>query len=816
MPLSVLPSRLATVALATLLFGLPVGLSAQGDPAGTLTAKKAEVQKKLAASSEIQKRFRLDGATIADGKLKLSGVFLEPGFTPPEANKGEPPAKEPFAVLEDELTALLKEVVKEPALKLDLSGVTRIEGKQHPYVVLQKAANDAGATNSAADQMRLDGCHFDGTGTLVLVGAIGDNAATEAWLKGAIDKDLASHPAVKHDGKLDVSAAGIKRMTWKMTPAAIQAAFANSKSPGLEKLRVDRVYLAHNPDNADPVDRWTTLRLTLNGVRLGEVPVDAELLQSLCRKQWEELFKGSTRVQMNASALVGPGITEPIDRLRKTIAARPALDGVRLDAGATFGSEGELLLAGVRPKLSDPKAAETLKFGLTEAFKDVISELAMKNDASAARFRALQAGPGISIANLTEADTRRVLRELREWARTNRDDLRLSRLYFGADGGLKLICEAPTEKDFEDVRAKFREVAPQFFPAEVKPPAKGSDDPPPAGRSTDPVQPIARVSALQEPNNPAQAAPLLPPPVVETSLIPAFTPFLRQQLASDPKQRWSTVLIERGYFDDEGRYTLNGVVDGDPQKTELVEFVQRFSADPKWSAYFKTPQGEPKELVLALDVIPMADLMARVQRVTPAYPVFDGVRVTNAAYDKDANLVLGAHMVGRPNLKEGQKTLAELISKHPDFSRRLVKVLAGQEPKLRIEGKPPEPLPPNDQLADFSVGYGATALAQGELVKAKEWLDVGLLHYPNDSSIWFLSAYYNHMLGDRELVQRDLRRLIDIEGRLDFNGPLQRKRRYLAAKDLQGEKRDELEKFWLVVWKEAKDAPKVMTMVPEK
>src|SRR6185295_3524384 len=94
--------------------------------------------------------------------------------------------------------------------------------------------------------------------------------------------------------------------------------------------------------------------------------------------------------------------------------------------------------------------------------------------------------------------------------------------------------------------------------------------------------------------------------------------------------------------------------------------------------------------------------------------------------------------------------------------------------------------------------------------KAKEWIDVGVLHYPTDSTIWYLSAYYHLLQGDEELVRRDLLRTIDLEARLDFNGRVARDRRYTAAKELQGEKRDELEKLWLKYWKESKDGAQPM------
>src|SRR5262245_36123409 len=190
--------RAATLVLVTLLL-LPARLRAQDDElaraaAARATEQLAAIQKKLAAGSEVAKRLRVDAFEAAGGRLKVNGVFLEPGFTPA---KEAPDAKRrpPFEVLDDELRAVVKDAVKDVTkdkqLLFDLSGITRLEGKDHPYVVLQKAANDAAA--KAVDQIRLDGCHFDEAGTLVLLGVRGKDDQTGAWLEAAAKKELAKN-----------------------------------------------------------------------------------------------------------------------------------------------------------------------------------------------------------------------------------------------------------------------------------------------------------------------------------------------------------------------------------------------------------------------------------------------------------------------------------------------------------------------------------------------------------------------------------------------------------------------------------------------
>jgi hypothetical protein len=156
--------------------------------------------------------------------------------------------------------------------------------------------------------------------------------------------------------------------------------------------------------------------------------------------------------------------------------------------------------------------------------------------------------------------------------------------------------------------------------------------------------------------------------------------------------------------------------------------------------------------------------------------------------------------------------LAKLLSDHPTYSRR---VAPGKLVKIvRFTGSPYS----DDKIEKFSLDSGGKLMEKAgsskeDRQKAKEWLDAALLYYPNHSSVWFLSAYYNHVIeNDQELTRRDLFRVIELESSLGSNGATQRKRRYEAAKDLQGASRNELEKLWLDYSREAKDGVKPMTL----
>ncbi len=404
--------------------------------------------------------------------------------------------------------------------------------------------------------------------------------------------------------------------------------------------------------------------------------------------------------------------------------------------------------------------------------------------------------------------------DLRKWVTENLDDVRLSRLYFDEKGGLTLTCDAPdpavkavVEKELNDRAAKLVPAAePPATPKDGKD-AKGEKEPNAANTRLATYPVAARLAADDTPAPPK-------PDVKFTKFPGGLTKFLQQQVADPKNTQWDAVLIERGFFNEKNEYTVRGVVNNELQKKQLGEYLDELAKDPMWADYFKpNPRGP-----LELEVIPMGKLVERVRRVTPAYPIFDGIRVNGAKYvfEKDSRgnsgqtLVFVAHLVGRTD-RDAPATLRSLIAEDTKFFGR--RLPAGRP--IRFE-EDPDGVPSNDQVGEFSIGYGATALSKGELKKAKEWLDVALLHYPQESAVWFLDAYYNHLLGDDELTRRDLYRIIDIEGRLAFDGPIQRKRRYLAAKDLQGERRDELEKMWLECWKEVKDGAQPMKFAEGK
>ncbi len=767
---------LALLALVALASRAP----AQDDvPKSAAEAQKqlGEIQKGFAGGTDSQKRLRIDKFEAVDGQVKVTGVFLDG----PAAKEGD---TLPFDAVQEEASKLLRDRLKDDKLKFEWAGVKKIEPKDHPHVVLQVAANAAGEKDAAADRFLFAGSRFGANGGVILSGTRGKDADTAKWLASAITAHLAKHPAVKVVADKPLVTDETKPVDWKLSPADVQKLFATSPDASTRRLRVDRVYLAYDAENPDLVARWSTFRATLTGVRLGTDPVDKEALTEACRKQWPELFAGVPKVLVYPDPLLGPGLPEPTAKFQTTVAAKPALDGVRIDPGAEFAADGSLMFAGLQPGLTAAAEKE-----LIATYQAVVKEFVDKADADSPRYKKLAEG-GVSVKQMKVVPTGKLLSEIREWAANTMDDARLSRIYFAADGGLKLQVKTVTKADSDKVQLKFKELAAKYLPADAPKLPKGDSALPDADA------PVFVRAAIQPAKTPE-------PATDPTTFSAGFTAHLRKEMAGDQK-RWNGVLIERGYFDAENRFTLRGVVDTAVQNDALVKLFDELKADVKWADYFTPTPNKP-----VLEVVPLSDLLDRVKRVVPAYPEFDGIRIESARYDANVNLIFDAHVAGRLE-NEPAMLLAKLLRDHPTYKRRAP---ADKQVRIvRVTG-PPDTDP---QAARFSMAYGAKLLSGTDAKKTKTWLDSALLHYPSEAGVWFLSAYYNHAKGDAELVRRDLYRMIELEGAIAFNGTAQRKRRYDAAKDIQGKERNELEALWLEYFREVKDGAKPITMTKEK
>lgn len=747
---------LARAALAALLFAP----AARGQDAAAEAEKlRGDLQKALAAGTEAQKRLRLDGFEAAGDRVRVVGAYLDV----PAATANDPvPFDQALDALQDDLRTRLKR----PALRFDTKGVARIAPDKHPHVAAQLAANAAGAKEPAADRVRLTASRYDAAGALVLEGTRARDAATAKWLAGAVAA-LGPANGVALKGGKPVAVDAVEPTEWKLTGAGVQKALAASADRATRRVRADRAFFAFDVARDGDAARVSGPRFVVRGVRLGEEKLDVSALQDAVRALWPEALGGAAPVPVALD--IGAGAAEPVARFRAATAAVPALDGVRIDPGAEFDATGALRLAGVQPGLS----AEGAK-ALAATCAGVLEALAAKGDATAERYARLAAGP-VSAAGLRLVPTPQVLTGVRAFAAEKLDDARVERLYFAADGGLRLRARTVTKEDGAALEAKFKEL----YPAALKG---------------------------------APAAAGAPEPRAELSLFPAsLTARLRRAVADDPK-RWNGVLVARGYFDAAGRYALRGTVDAEGQNAALGKEVARLAAEnPEALGAFVTdpPPAEPN-----LAVIPMGPLLERVRRVTPAHATFDGLRVEGARYDANADLVFDVRTVGRPN-PEAAALLARLIREHKTYAAR-----APADRRVLLNARAAAPAG-DDATGTFSAAYGAKLLAKekptaDDRARARAWLDDALLQYPNESGVWYLSAYFHHTTGDAELARRDLFRVIELEGASAAAGSVLRKRRYEAAKDLQGTARTELEALWVEAARDLKAGAKPLALAPEK
>jgi hypothetical protein len=741
-------------------------------------ALRAQFQKKLATGTELQKRLRLDKFEAGDGSVKVTGVFID---SPPAKADDTPP----FDQVTEDAAKWVRDQLKEPKLKLDWSGVNRVPPEQHPHVVVQLAANAAGAKgDESADLVVFTGSEFNSSGGLTVTGRGTRAGVSFRWMGSDPKSLLAKHPAYLRPSGTGSVSYSVKSVDWKAGRAAIQKMLASAgKTEGtaeekgalaLRRLLVGRAYFTYQTGKGT-----AALRFKIDGVRMGEAGVKVARAQDAIGPLVAETV--GRPVPGDYGPLVESAIEEPVVALRGAVVAHPALDGVRIDPGFTFGPAGEVLPAGVQPGLG-PAGRTELQAVVREGFA-----AHGKGKPLAAQY-ALVAKQPVSEKAMAALPIRKVLSELRAWVIRTKDDLKLERLYFPTDPGLLgkhyyvnaeglvLLYKPSNAADVKDVEAEFRRLVKAEMPDGI--PAA------PGGEPKDAGSPDAKD---------------------KEALLPSMTAYLRKELAADQK-KFNGVLIERGYFDERNRYVLLGVVDNKEQELQLAKLVAGLENDPKWAEYFR---AQPTRLTFT--VIPMREMIERVRRVTPAYPAFDGARIESAHYDAVGNLVFDAHVVGALD-RDAAPLLARLLAEHPQYRRRAP---AGRQVVIeRIAGVPYS----DDQLANFSIAFGGKLLAKArdskaDRARAREWLDLATLHYPQESAVWFLDAYYYFAVEkDDELVRRDLFRVIDLEGPLAFNGPAQRRRRYEAARDLQGVTRNKLDDLWLECFREAKDGAKPITL----
>ncbi len=326
-----------TLALAALLLAGPAFSQDKPDAQTVLAKVKdgaglAKVKEKLAADP-VGANFRVDSFVVTDQKaIKVAGVMLVPGADDKDHEAAE-------KQIRSKVIAVVQDVAGAKDFnEFDFAdGVKAVRGEKLPHLQLQKAANDAGKTNPALDELKLNNAKFDAKGQLVIVGLRGsDDTKIAEWLAGAMKTTLKDNAAaLGADGKpapitFDLTPPP-KGTDWPLSPAAIQKALAATNSPGLARLRVERAVLVSKPTKADDknptgVD-WS---YALLGTMIGVQPLPKEDLDKITKEVMPAAFSAAKWAPITSGNLLGlteadNRVTDPGPKFQKVIAARPPL-----------------------------------------------------------------------------------------------------------------------------------------------------------------------------------------------------------------------------------------------------------------------------------------------------------------------------------------------------------------------------------------------------------------------------------------------------------------------------------------------------------
>jgi hypothetical protein len=544
--------------------------------------------------------------------------------------------------------------------------------------------------------------------------------------------------------------------------------------------RIERVQYQWDTSNGK-----LSLRIVIDGVTLdNKVEMSSEKLNALPKMLWKEYWKPLSTLEVGELAKASSPPPEPLKveptieiasdlfaHLMSQIAPRKDLDGVRVDGGS-FDEKGMLQLQGIIP---------------TVAIREKL-ENAIKTDFSNANinFKTAVTG-GVSTSAMEIIPVAKLLDEMRDWAATDAEELILTRLYFNTKGELSLAGKYTRESDYNKIRDQLRILSrkPEYF------------------RDGDPRR------SVQFNNSDSKS---------DRDLVlrrPGFTDSLRTIVRNDQKT-WSGVLIERGSFIRQNatlRYSLFGLVDKQEQVAELTRRIVNESKTPEWKEYFEAPVNESD---IHIELMPMEAMIDRFHIVWPGYQGFDMLDLVNIVQDPEKGLEFQADTffpnifeVLIRNLREREayeakvvQLLKSLLEKHPKWKRR---AQAGVILKLNVRA------PQSKESRWLRPSFAAAELAKVEFPAAFLEQVSAIRHIPDSSATLFLSALYHAHIaqartddaakGDWELVQRDLYRVIEMEGELQpaYSWYEERYHRYEVAKNIQGPVRHQVEELehWL-------------------
>jgi len=408
-------------------------------------------------------------------------------------------------------------------------------------------------------------------------------------------------------------------------------------------------------------------------------------------------------------------VPSPAKIVQQAIAKREEMDGSQINAVA-FDAKGQLIFRGQCDAIEQEADLHLLVTERLRAEKHPWADMAFE-------------------LTMAHEPTRELLTILRK-AASSWNEVRIDRLWFADDGHLKLKGEAPEGQTTADIATVFRELA---------------------------------LKELREPQIKLLAEEL----ELDIAMTrPSMLKFLRSQISRD--MSLEGVCLARGYYDVEGRFVLEAVLDR-AEQVESVRALLKAAAEAKtWKA--NVPNGWAVDSPRTL---PLAPLVACLRTAVPAYEALDGIDITSAFHDADNRLSFRGTIFcnaidAEARLLQATKKLESLLANHADWKPRLG--LGVTLVDLRIR-------PQDREMARLELARSIQQLVNRDFKSAIEHLNVALLNDPKDSTSWFLRglSHQNLRLNSKE-ADRDLFRAAFIEGKVESA----RKSRFGRIEQIQG------------------------------
>jgi hypothetical protein len=147
-------------------------------------------------------------------------------------------------------------------------------------------------------------------------------------------------------------------------------------------------------------------------------------------------------------------------------------------------------------------------------------------------------------------------------------------------------------------------------------------------------------------------------------------------------------------------------------------------------------------------------MLDRLRVVMPAYPELDGLTLQRGFHDVAGGLILRCSQIDRRPVKTGEAVLLRLLDAHPDWKARVAVGL-----RVQFNGRV-------DQDPRVALEALQTAIRHLRYKKSEPALSLAstaILHNPEDSTAWYIRALAYQIAGEKEKVERDMRRSILLE-----------------------------------------------------